>query len=101
MRGLLQSDMLYVLYSWPTVIISRRTDQYEKAYESLRGHAPNMQKKGRLKGAADLGLDKPSDDAGGAPSLSIIPDLGFDIGFKPLPVHHGYHVCVSIARDLT
>lgn len=62
--GCLQNDMLYVLYSWPTVIISRRTDQYEKAYESLRGHAPNMQKKARLKGAADLGLDKPAEEAG-------------------------------------
>lgn len=36
----LQEELLYVLYKLPTVIISRRTDQYSKAYESLMGQQP-------------------------------------------------------------
>eukprot|EP00884_Botryococcus_braunii_P021903 jgi/Botrbrau1/8397/Bobra.0237s0018.1 len=43
-----ENDLIYVVYGLATVIISRRTDQYEKAYESLRGVAPNMQKKQRV-----------------------------------------------------
>lgn len=36
----LQEELLYVIYKLPTVIISRRTDQYSKAYESLMGQQP-------------------------------------------------------------
>ena len=31
---------MFVLYKLPTVIISRRTDQYIKAYETLLGREP-------------------------------------------------------------
>ena len=33
---------MFVLYKLPTVVISRRTDQYIKAYESLLGREPQL-----------------------------------------------------------
>ncbi len=32
-----QDDLLFLLYKLPTVVISRRTDQYSKAHELLTG----------------------------------------------------------------
>jgi hypothetical protein len=36
-RGAVQDDIVYLLYKLPTVVISRRTDQYSKAHEILTG----------------------------------------------------------------
>lgn len=33
---------MFVVYKLPTVVISRRTDQYSKAYESLVGREPQQ-----------------------------------------------------------
>jgi hypothetical protein len=44
----MQSDLIYIMYVLPTVIISRRTDQYEKAYETLMGHPPAMVRRHRV-----------------------------------------------------
>lgn len=38
----LQDELIYVLYKLPTVVISRRTDQYSKAYENLMGQVPQQ-----------------------------------------------------------
>ncbi len=33
---------MFVVYKLPTVVISRRTDQYSKAYENLMGQQPQQ-----------------------------------------------------------
>ena len=38
-----QDDMVYALYTLPTVILSRRTDQYEKAWKVLNDKASASQ----------------------------------------------------------
>ena len=38
----LQEELMFVVYKLPTVVISRRTDQYSKAYESLIGQQPSQ-----------------------------------------------------------
>ena len=38
----MQDELIYVLYKLPTVVISRRTDQYSKAYENLMGQVPQQ-----------------------------------------------------------
>lgn len=38
----MQEEPIFVLYKLPTVIISRRTDQYSKAYENLMGQVPQQ-----------------------------------------------------------
>lgn len=43
----LQNDTLYLLYKLPTVVISRRTDQYSKAHEILTGVAASAAKRPR------------------------------------------------------
>ncbi|KAL3157642.1 hypothetical protein ABBQ32_012087 [Trebouxia sp. C0010 RCD-2024] len=37
-----KEEPIFVLYKLPTVIISRRTDQYSKAYENLMGQVPQQ-----------------------------------------------------------
>ena len=43
----MQNDILYLLYKLPTVVISRRTDQYSKAHEILTGVAASAAKRPR------------------------------------------------------
>ena len=43
----MQSDIIYLLYKLPTVVISRRTDQYSKAHEILTGVAASAAKRPR------------------------------------------------------
>ena len=45
--AVLQNDILYLLYKLPTVVISRRTDQYSKAHEILTGVAASAAKRPR------------------------------------------------------
>ena len=42
-----QNDILYLVYKLPTVVISRRTDQYSKAHEILTGVAASAAKRPR------------------------------------------------------
>lgn len=43
MRNLcVQEEPIFVLYKLPTVIISRRNDQYSKAFENLMGQVPQQ-----------------------------------------------------------
>ena len=44
---LLQNDIVYLVYKLPTVVISRRTDQYSKAHEILTGVAASAAKRPR------------------------------------------------------
>lgn len=42
LRPLSQEELMFVVYKLPTVVISRRTDQYIKAYETLLGREPQL-----------------------------------------------------------
>ena len=42
-----QNDIVYLVYKLPTVVISRRTDQYSKAHEILTGVAASAAKRPR------------------------------------------------------
>ena len=42
-----QDDLLFMLYKLPTVVISRRTDQYSKAHELLTGISAAASKRPR------------------------------------------------------
>ena len=44
---LAQNDIVYLVYKLPTVVISRRTDQYSKAHEILTGVAASAAKRPR------------------------------------------------------
>ena len=44
----MQNDIVYLLYKLPTVVISRRTDQYSKAHEILTGVAASAAKRPRI-----------------------------------------------------
>ncbi|KAK9811757.1 hypothetical protein WJX72_009562 [[Myrmecia] bisecta] len=44
----IKGDFLYVIYTLPAVVISRRADQYNKAYETLTGTPLNLPKRARL-----------------------------------------------------
>ncbi len=68
-----QDDVVYLLYQLPTVVISRRTDQYSKAHEILTGVSANAAKRPRTApqfppqaasvpppAAAEASLDRPS-----------------------------------------
>ena len=37
-----QEELIFVLYKLPTVVISRRADQYGKAFETLMGQQPQQ-----------------------------------------------------------
>lgn len=65
--------MEYLLYQLPTVVISRRTDQYSKAHEILTGVSANAAKRPRTAPAfpphalsvpppatGEMSLDRPS-----------------------------------------
>lgn len=47
MLCVLQNDIVYLIYKLPTVVISRRTDQYSKAHEILTGVAASAAKRPR------------------------------------------------------
>ncbi len=64
---------MYLLYQLPTVVISRRTDQYSKAHEILTGVSANAAKRPRTAPAfpphaasvpppvsGEMSLDRPS-----------------------------------------
>ncbi|BDA44647.1 hypothetical protein COCOBI_06-1240 [Coccomyxa sp. Obi] len=68
-----KDDVVYLLYQLPTVVISRRTDQYSKAHEILTGVSANAAKRPRTAphfppqaasvpppAAAEASLDRPS-----------------------------------------
>lgn len=51
-----QEDAVYLLYTLPTVVISRRTDQYGKAHETLMGGSPVGGKRARVSFAPSASL---------------------------------------------
>ena len=97
--------MVYLLYQLPTVVISRRTDQYSKAHEILTGMSANAAKRPRTvpqfppqaasvppPAAAEASLDRPSRlaHASSAPEGAFTPTA--------LPLSHPR--CILIDRGL-
>eukprot|EP00884_Botryococcus_braunii_P021905 jgi/Botrbrau1/8399/Bobra.0237s0020.1 len=86
----IENDLIYVLYTLPTVVISRRTDQYEKAYETLRGHPPTLLKKPRLQKNPDQsGKESPGPQDNARDQLGVGPPRSAGSQHSGVPAHSG------------
>ena len=85
-----QEELLYVIYKLPTVVISRRTDQYSKAYENLMGQQPLQGPPFKSKGPGPQ-LRAPGPPAGPPVMLQhtgpalVIPQAGSTDRLNPAP----------------
>lgn len=66
-----QEDAVYLLYALPTVVISRRTDQYGKAHETLMGTGAAAGKRARVSFAPSASLP-PGPLPGRAPDAAAL-----------------------------
>lgn len=86
---------MFVIYKLPTVIISRRTDQYSKAYESLMGQpalqGPPFKSRGSAAHARPPPPPPPPLAAGAAhyPRLSPLPSQAIAVDRTQAPPMFG------------